>query len=114
MSQAGYFPLHRKLKKEQFDLSEPPRREVEDHRFLDRTVLLLAIAIPALTVPQAAQIWLTQSTTGVSLVTWLAYLINTSIWTVYGLVHKDRLVTLTFAFMTVINLIIVLGLIVYT
>jgi len=83
-------------------------------RSVDTLIYVLGVVVPIFTIPQAMQIWLSKTAEGVSSITWIVYLINTIIWTIYGIIHKEKPIILTFSFMTVINIIIVLGIILYS
>jgi uncharacterized protein with PQ loop repeat len=69
---------------------------------------------PIFTIPQALEVWVGRSAEGVSMITWTVYLINTAIWTVYGILHQERPIYLTFGFMTLLNLAIVVGVVVFS
>ncbi len=43
-----------------------------------------------MSIPQAVTIWVTHRTTGVSLVSWIAYLLSAVAWLIYGLKKRDR------------------------
>ena len=85
----------------------------KDTRLIDDVVYVLGFLVPILTIPQAATIWINKTAEGVSLITWTVYLINTIIWTTYGVIHKEKPVIFAFAAMTVLNAVIVVGAILY-
>ena len=82
-------------------------------RVVDKLIYVMGVVVPIFTIPQAAQIWLNKTAEGVSSITWITYLINTIIWMVYGIIHKEKPVIFTFSFMTIINIVIVIGIIVF-
>jgi len=59
-------------------------------RFIDRTIIFIAVAGPLMTLPQVLKIWMYQDASGVSLITWIAYLIMAFFWLGYGIVYKSK------------------------
>lgn len=56
---------------------------------IDRWIYLAVIAGPIMTIPQIYDIWV-RHMTGVSLISWLAYLVIACMWLTYGLKHRDK------------------------
>lgn len=83
------------------------------HRFLDRIIYAVGIIGPIMTIPQVMKIFMEKSAQGVSLVSWISYTINSIIWVLYGVVHKEKPIILTFSLWVVLDLIIVIGTIMY-
>ncbi len=82
-------------------------------RFVDRLVLVVAVLYPLSTIPQILDIWVGRNVQGVSLLTWLLFLVLQSILLAYGIVHKDRKLTLMWALWVLMYVLVVAGLVVY-
>ena len=66
-----------------------------------------------MTLPQLYRIWSEKSAVNISLATWSTYLLVASIWLVYGLVHKDRAITINSFLFVVVQSVIVLGIVMF-
>ena len=65
------------------------------------------------TLDQARIIWVLHEARGVSLVTWIFYMVSSAVWLVYGHVHKDNVIFITNIFWIMINCFIVVGIVLY-
>ena len=75
----------------------------------DRLVYAAAIVGPVMSLPQLYDIWVLRRT-GVSIVTWSAYLLMAMLWLLYGLERGDRTVVLAQILWLVVDLGVVGGL----
>ena len=82
--------------------------------FLDKLIYLVGVSGPIMTLPQLYKIWIEQNASGVSLVSWSWYLIIAFIWSLYGIVHKEKPIIVTNALWIFIEIFIVLGIIIYS
>jgi uncharacterized protein with PQ loop repeat len=80
---------------------------------LDRLTYIVGIALPISTIPQAYTIIIDKQTAGVSLFTWGFYLLSSSLFAIYGFKHKEKLLIATYTPFVVVELIIVIGLLMY-
>jgi uncharacterized protein with PQ loop repeat len=107
----GLHHLHKRKRIHQLDQPYPhPDRLINT---LDRLVFFVALLSVVMTVPQLLQIWLTRSAAGVSLVSWATYTFGAFFWMLYGVVHKERLIIAIYAIYTVVNALIVAGILLY-
>lgn len=60
------------------------------HRFVDKIIYPSALTGSAMTIIQAAKIWLEKDAAGVSILAWTGYLFLALIWISYGLIHKEK------------------------
>lgn len=79
---------------------------------LETFVLTMGIIEPLFTIPQGYNIWIRHDTTGVSLITWIFFVIAALIWFVYGLSIKSKPIIVSYALYFLFNSLIVLGLII--
>ena len=82
-------------------------------RLLDYLMYGVGILAPIALVPQILQIYTTKSSIGISLFTWILLAFINSLWAFYGIVHKDSQLVFANAFITLFDLIIVVGILVY-
>ncbi len=78
-------------------------------KLLDRAAIVAGIVGPAMTLPQIYQIFAFHNATGVSAFSWAAFAILDIPFIIYGLVHKDRLITVTYILWLVANLTVAFG-----
>lgn len=76
-------------------------------------VLAMGIVEPLFTLPQAYNIWVKHETVGVSLITWVFFVIASLIWFSYGLSIKSRPIVVSYALYAIFNSLVVIGLIVH-
>ena len=57
---------------------------------LEKFLRSLSVVTMLMTVPQVVAVWGGGSTAGVSLASWIAYLVSACLWFVYGLRKRDR------------------------
>lgn len=77
---------------------------------LEQTLRLLAVATMVMTVPQVIAVWTQPTAGGFALVSWIAYLVSSIAWLVYGVQKKDALICLTNAGWVGLDAAIVAGL----
>lgn len=91
------------------------KREVRTHYsvFLDKLTFVVGIIGPFTVLPQIYSIYSTHVATGVSLTTWLLIFIVTLPWILYGLAHKDKSIIVSFTLWEVVNMMVVIGVLLY-
>jgi uncharacterized protein with PQ loop repeat len=58
--------------------------------WLAKLIPALSLFTMAMTVPQVWSVWVEEDTSGVSLLSWGAYLLSGLLWFFYGLQKRDR------------------------
>jgi uncharacterized protein with PQ loop repeat len=81
--------------------------------FLDKLTFVVGVVGPFTVLPQIYSIYSTRSATGVSLATWLLIFIVTFPWILYGIAHKERSIIVSFILWEVVNLLVVIGVLLY-
>ena len=99
MSHHG-FGLHHMTKKR--------KREAVDFLFY-----LIGGVMILLTIPQLINIWFLKQTAGVPMITWASYLVGAVAWLIYGVFHNQKPIIILYSFWILLDLLIVLGLILY-
>lgn len=66
-----------------------------------------------MTLPQVLTIWVGRDAGGVSLVSWVSYLVSACLWLVYGLQKRDKTIYLACIGWILLDAAIVVGVFVY-
>ena len=82
-------------------------------RWLDHLVLCVGIIGPLTTVPQIVKIYTLQNATGVSLFAWLFPAIFDIPWIIYGIVHRERPIAVTYTLWLIGNSVVAIGVLLY-
>lgn len=82
-------------------------------RFLDKAIYFIAVFGPVMTIPQVLRIWRGKNATGVSVVSWSAYLFVAAFWLLYGIVHKEKPIIFTNILWIIFEIMIISGTLVY-
>lgn len=76
---------------------------------IDKIIYIAVVIGPLLTLPQIYSIWV-QGEGGVSIISWVAYLIAAIIWLLYGVAHKDKPIIVVEAIWVLLDVLIIIGL----
>ncbi|KAI3599117.1 hypothetical protein D8I24_5475 (plasmid) [Cupriavidus necator H850] len=79
---------------------------------LERVLRALSIVTLLMTVPQVIIVWSAPSVEGVSLLSWLSYLLSACLWLVYGLRKHDKTIYLACVGWILLDAAIVIGVLV--
>ncbi len=82
-------------------------------KFVDKSIYIVALFGPLMTIPQLLKIWVDQNATGVSALSWSGYLIAALFWLFYGILHKEKPIILTNILWVVLEVFIVIGTLIY-
>ena len=80
---------------------------------IDRLIYIVAVVGPLLTIPQVCKIWVEQNAIGVSIITWISYLIGGIFWLIYGLIHKEKPIIFANIIWIIMEITIIIGILVY-
>jgi len=81
--------------------------------FLDKLTFIVGIIGPFTVLPQIYSIFSTHSAAGVSLMTWVLIFVVTFPWILYGIAHKEKSIIVSFILWEVVNLMVVVGVLLY-
>lgn len=87
-------------------------RKQQKH-LIKRSVLVVAIVEPALTLPQVYEIWVNHRAEGVSGLTWFLYIGAAVIWLFYGLQLKDKPLIISSILWIFMELAVAVGTVIY-
>ncbi|TAK51601.1 MAG: hypothetical protein EPO27_02570 [Betaproteobacteria bacterium] len=80
---------------------------------LEKVLRGLSVFTMLMTVPQVLAVWVGGDAGGVSLVSWVSYLVAACLWFVYGLQKRDKTIYLACVGWVVLDAAIVAGVIVH-
>lgn len=80
---------------------------------LEKVLRFLSVFTMLMTVPQVLTVWVGRDAGGVSLVSWLSYLLAACLWLVYGLQKRDKTIYLACIGWVVLDAAIVAGVIIH-
>lgn len=81
---------------------------------LDRLLIAVAVAGPLTTLPQIFKIFIEKTALGVSLVTWIMFMLIAIPWLVYGIVHKEKPIIIAYVLNLLVNTVVVVGILIYS
>lgn len=87
---------------------------IQRKRLIKRSVLVIAVIEPLMTLPQVYEIWVMKKAEGVSSLTWGLYLIAAVIWLFYGLQLKDKPIIISSILWLFFESAVVIGTIMYS
>jgi len=108
-----HIAYHHVMKRRRLKKQNPILRKFDLKSIMDKLVYISAIFGVFANIPQLTKIWIDKSFAGVSIVTWLGFLLGSSFWLFYGIVHKEKPIIITNGLYVVIQFFIVLGLVVH-
>ena len=65
-----------------------------------------------MTIPQVISVWVKGNIDGVSILTWLGYALGSGFWVIYGIIHKEKPLTIANFLLFVFDITIVIGVLV--
>jgi len=80
---------------------------------MDSIIYIVAVAGPLIAIPQIFKIFIDKNASGVSGITWSAFLIGAFFWLVYGIMHKEKPIIVTNLIWILMTAIIVFGTFIY-
>ncbi len=81
--------------------------------FINQSVYIVGILGILVIIPQILEIWVNKNSASVSLLTWVGFLIASSFWLFYGLIHKAKPIIFVNIAAIIANLLVVTGLILF-
>lgn len=88
-------------------------QKTQTTKIIDRICTVFAVFMPATSIPQAVQIYQTQDVSGLSLATWILYIIGVIPFLLYGIVHREKQLIILNALWLLMSTIIVVGILIY-
>ncbi|MDP3646426.1 MAG: PQ-loop domain-containing transporter [bacterium] len=82
-------------------------------RVVDGVAVAAGIIGPIMTLPQLLKIYVEHNASGVSAISWFSWMILDIPFIIYGIVHKDRVIIMTYTAWFFLNMAVTIGVIIY-
>lgn len=106
-----HHPHHRSVQRVKAKRSR--KKQTGLKRSLDLLVTFLGVSSVFAIIPQAVEIWAEKDAAQVSLITWAYFTLYVVVMLLYGLVHREKPIIMTYATNVVIYVVVVAGIVVY-
>lgn len=93
--------------------SESSQLNNETKLFLDKFIYFIGIYGPIMTIPQILKIYVDKNASGVSVISWSSYAFCAIFWIIYGIIHKEKPIVLTYCVWLALDIVIVIGTFIY-
>jgi uncharacterized protein with PQ loop repeat len=107
----GLHDLH--VRKRIHEKKEKYPSEDKFKRKYDNFMYAIAILGPVMTLPQLLKIWITQDSSGVSILSWIGFDVVASLWLFYGIIHKEKQLIIMYIGFLILQTFIIVGAIIY-
>ena len=87
----------------------PGLKSLQSARGLEKVLRAFSLLIMVMTVPQVVTVWTGPTVRGVSLVTWLSYLLSAVLWLFYGIRKRDKTIYIACVGWILLDAAIVIG-----
>jgi len=81
--------------------------------FVDKIIYFAGVLGPIMTLPQLLKIYMAKSAAGVSALSWFSYTIIAMVWLIYGIIHKEKPIIITYSLWIIMDGAIAVGAIMY-
>jgi len=106
----GYHHFHYRIKHAEKIIEEENNRL---KLLVDRAVYGFGVLSVIVLFPQVFKIWSQKNASGLSLFSWVGILLGTIFWLTYGLIHKEKPIIVANLALASMDILIVLGILVF-
>jgi uncharacterized protein with PQ loop repeat len=82
-------------------------------KILDKSMYFVALIWPIMTIPQTIAIFKHQDASSMSIATWITYIITSSLWLSYWIIHKEKPIIFSNTMWLVANCSVLFWIIIY-
>src|SRR4051794_12037344 len=82
-------------------------------RFINGAAATAGIIGPLMTMPQLLKIYVDHNASGISVISWFAWMVLDIPFVIYGIVHKDKVIIMTYTAWFFLNLLVAVGALMY-
>lgn len=82
------------------------------HMF-DKFIAVVGLIGPIMTTPQIINVWVYHQVEGLAIASWGTYVMTSSFWLIYGILHKERAIILVNIAWILANLSVVSGILIF-
>jgi len=75
-------------------------------RLMDKLIYFAGVLGPIMTIPQLSKIWVEKNASGVSALSWGAYGVGACFWIIYGFMHKEKPIIITYCSLFLLSIFI--------
>jgi uncharacterized protein with PQ loop repeat len=104
---------HLHLRKRIHQKNEAYPSENKLKRFYDKLIFGLAILCPFLNLPQLLKILVEKSAEGVSAISWFSFSAISTMWFIYGFIHREKPIIIVNGGLIIIQFAIGMGAVIY-
>jgi MtN3 and saliva related transmembrane protein len=108
---SGLFHFHLRKRIHQKKEKFPSTNKLK--KLFDIIISIVVIVGPLSNIPQLLEIWIQKNASGVSLLSWLGFLIVAMVWLIYGIIHKEKPIIIMNIGLILTELLIVIGILLY-
>lgn len=83
-------------------------------RLFDRVLLTIAVIGPLTALPQVWNVYANHAVAGLSLTSWSLWAFFNLFWVMYGFVHKEKPIVITYILWFIMNLSVAIGILLYS
>ncbi|MCR4328363.1 MAG: PQ-loop domain-containing transporter [Patescibacteria group bacterium] len=80
---------------------------------IDELAIVVGVVVALFNIPQLITIWANHDISGVSLTSWTGFFFGSIFWLYYAILHKEKVLVLTFSINLLAHAFIVLGILVH-
>jgi uncharacterized protein with PQ loop repeat len=108
----GIFHIHKRKRVHQ-KLEKYPHPD-KFKRYLDNTLLVVAVIGPMMNIPQIFKIFYYQNASSISLFSFSFFALFNILWLMYGIVHREKPIIIAYILWLTTNIFIITGTILYS
>ena len=80
---------------------------------VDKLVYIAGFFGLAMTIPQITKIWIEKNAAGISVISWASYFVIGAVMILYGIVHKEKPLIVTYILWEIFYVFIIVGALIY-
>jgi len=103
---------HLQKRKRIHEKHEPYPHPDKWKRLLDSLIYVIGVLGPVMALPQLYLIWVDKVVAGVSAVSWGAFAFIAIFWIIYGFVHNEKPIIITYIGWFIVEILIVVGILI--
>lgn len=105
---------HFHKRKRVYENLEPYPNPNKFKRFMDKGIFVIGVIGPLMTLPQVLKVWIDKDVSGLSIITWISFIVISIFWLIYGILHKEKPIIITQILWFSMHLSILIGMVAYS
>ena len=107
----GFHHLH--LRKRIYKNLEPYPHGDVFKKFFDKLMYVVALLVPLIPLPQVWEVLVNKNVQGVAVSSWFFFGVVDILWLIYGFIHKEPPIYISNFIITILNFVVVIGVLLY-